>query len=61
MDASKITAGGQASEGNPVELTVLLSTQTTLIVGRRMIRSTRSDDDQWLAFLDDVKTIAYPG
>ena len=60
-DASRITAGGgQPSDWDAREVTVLMRTQTAVVVGAAG-QTWRDDGSQWLPFLDGIKTIAYPG
>ncbi|HEY5821650.1 MAG TPA: LpqB family beta-propeller domain-containing protein [Propionibacteriaceae bacterium] len=60
QDASQITAQGQANQWDAVEVTVLLRTQTALVVGRGG-QTYKDDGNQWQPFLDNIKTLAYPG
>lgn len=60
QDASEITAQGQANQWDAIEVTVLLRTQTALVVGRNG-QTYIDDGNQWQPFLDDISTIAYPG
>ncbi len=60
-DASRITAkGGQPSDWNAREVTVLMPTQTAIVVGRSR-QTWRDDGSQWRPFLEGIDTIAYPG
>jgi Lipoprotein LpqB beta-propeller domain/Sporulation and spore germination len=60
QDASTITADGESTSSDAKELTVLLPTQTAIVVGASG-QSYRNDTGQWSAFVGDVSTIAYPG
>jgi hypothetical protein len=60
-DASRIIAeSGEPATWDPRELTVLFRPQTTVVVGADG-QTWRDNGSQWLPFLDNVKTIAYPG
>jgi hypothetical protein len=58
-DASRITPEGDPENWNAVELTVLPRTQTAVIVGSK--GTWKDNGSQWLPFVDNVKTIAFPG
>lgn len=59
-DGSQVTSEGQAAGWDAVELTVLLRTQAAVVVGRD--GQTYSDDGaDWLPFIDNVTSIAFPG
>jgi Lipoprotein LpqB beta-propeller domain/Sporulation and spore germination len=62
-DASRITKEGEPENWGAVELAVLLRTQTTIIVGRvNGVGNTWKDNgNQWVPFVPEVSTIAYPG
>jgi Lipoprotein LpqB beta-propeller domain/Sporulation and spore germination len=60
-DASRITVeSGEPPSWDAQELTVLSRPQTTVVVGAAG-QTWRDDGSQWLPFLDNIKTIAYPG
>lgn len=59
-DASTITAENQVNQWDAVELTVLLRAPSALIVGRDG-QTYKDDGNQWQSFLDQIRTIAYPG
>jgi hypothetical protein len=60
-DASQITAeSGEPGDWDPQELTVLSRPQTTIVVGADG-KTWQDEGSQWLPFIDNVKTIAYPG
>jgi hypothetical protein len=62
-DASQITPEGESDNWNALELAVLPRTQTAIVVGRagKAGKTWRDDGNQWLPFVDNVSTIAYPG
>ena len=62
-DASQITPEGESDNWNAVELAVLPRTQTAIVVGRsgQAGKTWKDDGNQWLPFVDNVSTIAYPG
>jgi hypothetical protein len=62
-DASQITPEGESDNWNAVELAVLPRTQTAIVVGRvgAAGKTWKDDGNQWLPFVDNVSTIAYPG
>jgi hypothetical protein len=59
QDASTITGGGVSTSRDAVELTVLLRTQTAIVVAGS--QSYRIDAGQWTRFVDKVSAVAYPG
>ncbi|HJY44929.1 MAG TPA: LpqB family beta-propeller domain-containing protein [Propionibacteriaceae bacterium] len=59
-DASRITAEGEPQNWDAEELAVLPWTQTAIIIGRTG-NTWKDDGSEWLPFLEDVSTIAYPG
>lgn len=60
-DGSRIASvSDQPPAWDAQELTVLSRPQTTVVVGARG-RTWRNSGNQWLPFVDDVKTITYPG
>lgn len=60
QDASEISADSPADNWDAIELTVLLRTQTALIVGSDG-QTYKDDGNRWQPFLSGIKTIAYPG
>jgi Lipoprotein LpqB beta-propeller domain/Sporulation and spore germination len=60
QDASRITGGGESTSRDAVELSVLLRTQTAIVVSGKG-QSYRIDAGQWTPFIDKVSTVAYPG
>jgi hypothetical protein len=60
-DASRITpGGGQPPDWDAREVTVLMRTQAAVVVGAEG-QTWRDDGSQWQPFLDDIRTVAYPG
>ncbi len=59
-DASLIKSEGEPANWDAIELTVLVRTETAIIIGRSG-QTWKDDGTQWLAFLGGVKTIAFPG
>jgi Lipoprotein LpqB beta-propeller domain/Sporulation and spore germination len=59
-DASRITPEGEPENWEAVELAVLPRTQTAIIIGRKG-HTWKDNGSQWLQFVDNVRTIAYPG
>jgi hypothetical protein len=60
-DASRITSvGGQPSDWDAQEVTVLMRTQSAVVVGAEG-QTWRDDGSQWLPFLEKIKAVAYPG
>ena len=61
-DASQIRPR-RASRDNwdAIEVTVLLRTQTAIIRGGRGGRTWRDDGSSWVAFVDKITALAYPG
>jgi hypothetical protein len=60
QDASRITGSGVSTSRNAVDLTVLLRTQTAIVVAKGG-QSYRIDAGQWTPFVDKVSAVAYPG
>ena len=60
QDAFKVIAEGEANNWDAVALTVSLATQASIVVGRDR-QTWRDSGSQWVAYLDDVRAIAYPG
>ena len=60
QDASDISAENQTNEWDAVGLTVLLRTQTTVIVGADQ-QTYKDDGNRWQPYLDKVLSAAYPG
>lgn len=60
QDASSVTAQGEATSWDAVELSVLLRSQAVIAVGRNG-QSYRAEASQWTPFVNKVSTIAYPG
>jgi hypothetical protein len=63
MDASRISAYGDPPGWDAHELAVLPRTQSAVVVGRvdEENRTWKYDGNQWLLFVENVSTIAYPG
>ncbi|HLM20396.1 MAG TPA: LpqB family beta-propeller domain-containing protein [Propionibacteriaceae bacterium] len=63
MDASRISAYGDPPSWDAHELAVLPRTQSAVVVGRvdEGNRTWKYDGNQWLLFVENVSTIAYPG
>jgi hypothetical protein len=61
QDASRITGGGVSASRDADQLSVLLRTQTAIVVGKKSGQSYRIDAGQWTPFLDKVSAVAYPG
>lgn len=59
-DASEISAENQANQWDAVGLTVLLRTQTTVIVGAKG-QTYKDDGNRWQPYLDQILFAAYPG
>jgi hypothetical protein len=59
QDASRITGSGVSTIRDADDLTVLLRTQTALVVAGG--QSYRIDAGQWTPFIDKVSAVAYPG
>jgi hypothetical protein len=59
-DASRITPEGEPENWDAVALAVLPQTQTAIIIGGKG-HTWRDNGSQWLQFVDNVRTIAYPG
>jgi hypothetical protein len=60
QDASSITAEGESTNWEAIELAVLLPKQTVIAVTRSG-QTHRDQGSQWTPFLDKVSTVAYPG
>jgi len=60
QDASSITAEGESTNWEAIELAVLLGKQT-VIGASRDGQTYRDQGSQWTPFLDKVSTVAYPG
>jgi hypothetical protein len=60
QDASSITGGGVSTSRDAEELSVLLRTQTAIVVGKSG-QSYRIDAGQLTPFVDKVSAVAYPG
>ena len=60
QDASTITAQGEPTSWEAGQVTVLLRTQTAVVVARNG-QAWKDDGSGWRPFLDKVKTVAYPG
>ena len=60
QDASRITGSGVSTSRDAGDLTVLLRTQTAIVVARSG-QSYRIDAGQWTRFIDKVSAAAYPG
>jgi len=60
-DASQITSEGESDNWDAVEVTVLLRTQTAIIRGGRAGRTWRYDGTNWVAYVDKITALAYPG
>jgi len=60
LDASVITAPSEAKTWDAVELSILVGAGTSVIVDRSG-QTYKDDGAQWLAFLDNSKTMAFPG
>jgi len=60
-DASQITSAGESDNWDAVEVTVLLRTQTAIIRGGRAGRTWRYDGSNWVAYVDKITALAYPG
>jgi hypothetical protein len=60
QDASRITGSGVSTSRDAGDLTVLLRTQTAIVVARSG-QSYRIDAGQWTPFIDKVSAAAYPG
>ena len=60
QDAFKVTAEGEPNNWDAVGLTVSLQTQASIVIGRDG-QTWRDGGSQWVAYLDDVRAIAYPG
>jgi Lipoprotein LpqB beta-propeller domain/Sporulation and spore germination len=61
-DASRITAHGEPQNWKAAEVTVLPRTQSAIIVDRTAPgRTWKYDGNQWMSFVEDVSTAAYPG
>ena len=59
-DASRIETDPESNDWDAAELTVLLRTQTAIVVTRDGV-AYRDDGSQWREYLTGVSTIAYPG
>ena len=60
-DASRIrSVGGQPNDWDAQEVTVLMRTQSAVVVGAEG-QTWRDDGSQWLPFLEKIKAVAYPG
>jgi hypothetical protein len=59
-DASRITSEGEPNNWNATELTTLVRTQTTIIIGRGG-QTWKDDGSQWATFVNNLSTIAFPG
>lgn len=59
-DGSQITSEGAAVDFDAAQLSVLLRTQTAVVVGRNH-QTYRDDGSQWTPFIDNVTTIVYAG
>lgn len=59
-NASQISDEGAADEWAPVELTVLLRTQTAIILGEDG-QTWKDDGSNWVAYVDKITALAYPG
>lgn len=60
QDAFAITAEGEPNNWDAVGLTVSLQTQASIVIGRDG-QTWRDGGSQWVAYLDGVRAIAYPG
>jgi len=62
-DASRITALGGPDNWAAVELAALPGTQSAIIAGRvgETVQTWKYNGNQWLPFVDKVRTVAYPG
>ncbi|HEY5845512.1 MAG TPA: LpqB family beta-propeller domain-containing protein [Microlunatus sp.] len=60
QDALTVIAEGEANNWDAVALTVSLATQASIVVGRDQ-QTWRDSGSQWVAYLDGVRAIAYPG
>lgn len=59
-DASEISAENQTNQWGAVSLTVLLRTQTTVVVGANS-QTYKDDGNRWQPYLDKIRFAAYPG
>jgi hypothetical protein len=60
QDVSGISPDNEPTTWDASQLTVSLSTQTAVVVGRKG-QTWRDDGGQWQPYLDRVRTAAYPG
>ena len=60
-DASQISTAGESDNWDALEVTVLLRTQTAIIRGGRGGRTWKYDGSSWVAYLDKITALAYPG
>ena len=60
-DASQISSEGESDNWDAVEVTVLLRTQTAIIRGGKGGRTWRYDGSNWVAYVDKLTALAYPG
>jgi hypothetical protein len=60
QDASRITPDAEPTEWEANTITVLLSDQSTLVIGRGG-RTWKGDGGQWYPFVDGVRAASYPG
>ncbi|HET9649527.1 MAG TPA: LpqB family beta-propeller domain-containing protein [Microlunatus sp.] len=60
QDASRISPDTEPTTWDPIALTVLLSDQSTVVVGRRG-QTWKGSGGQWNPYIDGVRAAAYPG
>jgi hypothetical protein len=60
LDASLITAPSEAKTWDAVELSILVGAGTSVVIDRSG-QTYKDDGAQWLAFLDNSTTMAFPG
>ena len=60
QDAFTVTAEGEPNNWDAVGLTVSLQTRASIVIGRDG-KTWRDGGSQWVAYLDNVRAIAYPG